>query len=56
MGVFIDPVATNQIGAGLGHILREEKHDIQEWDIYTSLQGVLAHMESKLPADVAVPR
>src|SRR5438094_972472 len=52
MAVFADPVAKNQIDAGLSNILRDEKHDIQEWDIYTSLQTVLAHIESRLPADV----
>ena len=56
MAIFTDPVAKNQIDAGLANTLRDEKHDIQEWDIYTSLQTVLAHIESRLPADVAVPR
>ncbi|PYS02121.1 MAG: hypothetical protein DMG15_25800 [Acidobacteria bacterium] len=56
MAVFIDPEAKNPIDTGLGSIVRGGKHDIREWDIYTSLQTVLTHIESRLPADIAVPR
>jgi len=53
MAVFIDPDCNNRLDSGLGGVLRGEKYDIQEWDIYTSLQTVLAHLESRLPVEVA---
>ena len=53
MAVFIDPECNNRLDSGLGGVLRGEKYDIREWDIYTSLQTVLAHFESRLPAEVA---
>jgi len=53
MAVFLDPDCNNRLDSGLGGVLRGEKYDIREWDIYTSLQTVLAHLESRLPAEVA---
>src|SRR5207248_2540433 len=52
MAVFIDPDCRNRLDSGLSGVLRGEKYDIQEWDIYTGLQTVLAHLESRLPAEI----
>jgi len=49
MAVIIDPMRGNTTINFRG-ALRGEKPDIQEWDIYTSFQTVLAHIESRLPA------
>ena len=53
MAVIVDLLQQNPSNTGFRDVLRGEKDDIQEWDIYTSLQTVLAHIESKLPLDVA---
>jgi hypothetical protein len=45
MAVIFDPLRKAPV---FREALREERGDIQEWDIYTSLQTVLAHVESKV--------
>jgi len=45
MAVIFDPLRKAPV---FREALREERDDIQEWDIYTSLQTVLAHVESKV--------
>jgi ADP-heptose:LPS heptosyltransferase len=49
MAVIVDPVRFDGTTSGFRAALRGEKNDIQEWDIYTSLQTVVGHIESKLP-------
>ena len=49
MAVIVDPAAQTWPRTGFKDTLRGEKENIQEWDIYTSLQTVLAHIESKVP-------
>ena len=49
MAVLVDPVRRDGTDSAFRTALRGEKNDIQEWDIYTSLQTVLEHIESKLP-------
>ena len=48
MAVIFDPPHQAPTKSGFREALRGERDDIQEWDIYTSLQTVLAHVESKL--------
>jgi ADP-heptose:LPS heptosyltransferase len=54
MSVILDPIAQNSIGSSFREALRGEKDNIREWDIYTSLQTVLAHIEPHL--ERAVPK
>ncbi|HYR43227.1 MAG TPA: glycosyltransferase family 2 protein [Terriglobia bacterium] len=53
MAVIVDLLRQNPSNMSFRAALRGERDDIQEWDIYTSLQTVLAHIESKLPLEVA---
>jgi hypothetical protein len=46
MAVIADLLQQNPSTTGFRDVLRGEKDDIQEWDIYTSVQTVLAHIES----------
>jgi glycosyltransferase involved in cell wall biosynthesis len=46
MAIIGDPMA--DIAPGLREILRGEKDNIEEWDFYTNLQTVLAHIEPYL--------
>ena len=55
MAVFVDPVQQNEAEAGLRDTLRGERNDVQEWDIYTNLQTVLAHVESTFRPPDLVP-
>ncbi len=48
MMVFLDPYRQTHASSGFRQVLRGEKNDIEEWDIYTSLQTVMGHIESKL--------
>jgi hypothetical protein len=45
MAVIFDPLGQ---APGFRQTLQEERDDIQEWDIYTGLETVLTHVESKL--------
>ena len=53
MAVIGDLLQQSPSNRGFRHALRGEKDDIQEWDIYTSVQTVVAHIESKLHVEVA---
>src|SRR5207247_4857059 len=46
MAVFMDTADANRVSVGFHTVLRDEKKDIQEWDIYTSLQTVLERIQS----------
>jgi glycosyltransferase involved in cell wall biosynthesis len=46
MAIIVDPMA--DAAPGLREILRGEKENIEEWDFYTNLQTVLAHIEPYL--------
>jgi ADP-heptose:LPS heptosyltransferase len=48
VAVIFDPLQQDPAKSGFREALRGERDDIQEWDIYTGLQTVLAHVESKL--------
>jgi hypothetical protein len=48
MGIILDPVQRVPFEKGFSEALRGEKDNIQEWDIYVSLQTVLAHIEAHL--------
>jgi glycosyltransferase involved in cell wall biosynthesis len=48
MAVFLDPVRQDRLNNGFRNVLSGEKNDVQEWDIYTSLQTVLEHVESSV--------
>jgi hypothetical protein len=50
MAVIGDPLTQVPLESRFRETLRGEKADIQEWDIYTNLPTVLAHIESKLPS------
>ncbi len=47
MAVFFDPAQQNYLNSYLP-VLEDEKKNIQEWDIYTNLQTVVAHVEASL--------
>jgi tetratricopeptide (TPR) repeat protein len=46
MAVFFDPRTNGGRAAGFRDVLHSEKHDVQEWEIYTNIQTVLEHVES----------
>jgi hypothetical protein len=46
MAVFFDPRSNRGRTAGFRDVLQAEKHDVQEWEIYTNIQTVLDHVES----------
>lgn len=46
MGVFMDPTQRSAIKAGFRDVLLAEKHDIEEWGIYTSPETVIQHVRS----------
>ncbi len=48
MAVIFDPLHQDPTKSDFREALRGERDDIQEWDIYTGLQTVLTHVESKL--------
>ena len=48
MAVILDPLQQIPKQAGFREVLRGERDDISEWDIYTSLPAVLAHIESRI--------
>ena len=50
MAIIVDPTA--QTAPGLREILRGEKDNIEEWNFYTNLQTVLAHIEPYLERGV----
>jgi glycosyltransferase involved in cell wall biosynthesis len=47
MTVFLDPRRQDQLNIGVKDALAGEKSNIQEYDIYTSLETVLEHIEEK---------
>ncbi len=47
MAVLLDPAGQSPTDIGFRDLLRNEKDDIQEWDIYTSVPAVLEFVESK---------
>ena len=47
MTVFLDPLRQSQLNIGVRGVLAGEKSNVQEFDIYTSLQTVLDHIEEK---------
>ena len=49
MGLFADPAVEKALAIGIRDSLREERDDIQQWDIYTRLETVVEHIESTLP-------
>jgi hypothetical protein len=47
MAVLLDPAGQSPTDIGFRGLLQDEKDDIQEWDIYTSVPAVLEFVESK---------
>jgi ADP-heptose:LPS heptosyltransferase len=48
MGVFMDPVRRKRFNVGFQHVLRNDKEDIQEWDISTHPDVVIDHIKSSI--------
>jgi tetratricopeptide (TPR) repeat protein len=45
MGVFLDPLRRRKLNIGFRDVLQGEKDDIEEWDIHTSPDAVIAHIQ-----------
>jgi Glycosyl transferase family 2 len=54
MAVFYDPLNRTRMNTGFSEPLRARSKDIKEWDLYTSVPGVLEFIESKVPAATVV--
>ena len=48
MGLFADRLTENPVRIGIRECLLNEKSDIQQWDIYTRLETVVEHIQSRL--------
>jgi ADP-heptose:LPS heptosyltransferase len=52
MTVFLDPLRQSRLYSGVRDVLAGEKSNVQEYDIYASLQTVLEHIEEKVVEDL----
>lgn len=48
MGVFMDPQQKRRFNSGFREVLRGEKDDIQEWEIHTSPDTVISHIQQSI--------
>ncbi len=48
MGVFMDPERQRRFNVGFRDVLRNDKEDIQEWDINTHPDAVISHIKNSI--------
>jgi ADP-heptose:LPS heptosyltransferase len=46
MGVFMDPQQKRRFNVGFRNVLRGEKDNIEEWEIHTSPDVVISHIQN----------